>query len=153
MHHIAIDADCRAGSILLSLPRRLPMACKTHRLRPLAVIGRPLSPQQRDFKNSMAVTFRTGKRPDSKQPHRNYTGRAVAGYFGQKIIANGLAAKPVSSWCLISHLQYKFGGNALHVGVWRRAQMRFTSTALVMMVIALMLVALMLFAQPRSATS
>jgi hypothetical protein len=32
------------------------------------------------------------------------------------------------------------------VGVWRRAQMRFTSTALVIMVIAVTLLALMLFA-------
>jgi hypothetical protein len=55
--------------------------------------------------------------------------------------------EPVSSWCLISHLQYKFGGNALHNSVFGgESKMRFTSTALVIMVIAVTLLALMLFA-------
>jgi hypothetical protein len=29
-----------------------------------------------------------------------------------------LPIEPLSSWCLISHLQYKFGGNALHNSVF-----------------------------------
>src|SRR5215831_1544151 len=55
-----------------------------------------------------------------------------------------VAIEPMSSWCLISRSQYKLGGEALsiprrrrrHTLTERRAQMRFVSTALVMMALA-----------------
>jgi hypothetical protein len=51
--------------------------------------------------------------------------------FAQKNNRECSATRPVSSWHLISHLQYKFGGNALHtihkkrtchIPAWRSAQ-------------------------------
>ena len=54
----------------------------------------------------------------------------------------------VPSWCLILHSQYKLEGNALHTIRKTKEvvtyQMRFVSTAFVMMAMALMLLALTL---------
>src|SRR5215467_9216391 len=65
-----------------------------------------------------------------------------------------VAIEPVSSWCLISRSQYKLGGEALSIQFGREGgvthqlsgepKMRFVSTTLVMMAMALMLLVLML---------
>src|SRR5262249_33261427 len=66
--------------------------------------------------------------------------------------------EPVSSWCLISHSQYKLGGKALHnnsedkevshTNLAESPKMRLVSTALVMMAIALMMLAMTFLITP-----
>jgi hypothetical protein len=66
--------------------------------------------------------------------------------------------EPVSSWCLISLSQYKLGGKALHnnsedkevshTQLGGEPKMRFVSTALVMMAIALMMLAMTFLITP-----
>jgi len=60
--------------------------------------------------------------------------------------------EPVSSWCPISRSQCNWGAEA-SPNLGKSAEMRFVSTALVMMTIALLLIALMLLGPAAHAKS